>query len=248
MRRFLLALAFLPFTCFAQSAVVGNQGIVGNGVLYGGGGAAPATYVSSTACNMASTVASCTNGSLSISSGNIIVVGLTATGAPGNTITASDSNSDSPSCNTAVEENTDAFSVRICIMKAGASVTSVTCTQGTPTGNTAGCVVAWYTPGSLTGAIDQSTGQDQPNTTNWSSGNTATLSGSNDLVVDYWAMGSNSVTSTYSDGSTQRINNSAGAASNALSDRNVSGTTAVAASGTWTPAPNYGACMVMAIK
>jgi hypothetical protein len=202
-----------------------------------------ATYVSSGQCEMNAT-ATCTVSSLSIPSGDIIAAGCYSSGGV-QTLTISDSNSDTPSYGSMVQESTDGFWGRVGMMKAGAIITTLTGHQSS-TGQTSNCLFAWYSPGTLTGALDKTTGQDQPNTTNWTSGNTTTLSGSADLIVDFWTLGGTGHSSTYSDGSTQRITCSA-ATSCGLSDRTAWGTPGQAASGTW-DANNYGLAMVLAIE
>jgi hypothetical protein len=200
-----------------------------------------AAYVGSAQCQ-AVAVASCTMSSLSIPSGDIIVV---ASESNSGTLTISDSHSDSPSYGTAVHEAADGFYARLGIMKAGATVTTITCTQS-PTSNTDSCVAAWYSPGSLGGTVDQTAGQDEQNLSLWTSGNTAALAGASELVIGYWVLPFTGGTSTYSDGSTARINCSL-TVSCALTDRTAWGTAATAASGTWN-GTDYGLALVMAIQ
>ena len=126
---------------------------------------------------------------------------------------------------------------RICVFLAGATVTSVTCASTASNNQT--CMAAWYTPGTLAGTLDQSTGQDQPNATNWSSAATTTLAGSSDLVVGGYNCGGNtSVTSTPTDGSTSRLSSSTDTAMN-LQDRTAWGTVGPAVTGTFSPLGSY---------
>src|SRR5277367_6763365 len=124
---FAICLATLP------QGIAGKSGI-GGGFSAGGG----ATFVpgSPTQCQ-AVAVASCTNSGLSFASGDIIVVAISATA--GTSWTVADSNSDTPSCATAVEEVTNLNWVQLCTMKAGALVTTVSCTQ-TVTTQTINCL------------------------------------------------------------------------------------------------------------
>lgn len=210
------------------------------------GGAINAAFINSGQCVAAIGTTNCSVSSLSIPSGSLIVVGVSGYDTP---FSVSDSNTDSPSCTATIGEVTNGNDVKLCLMKAGATVTSVTCTQSN-TFDPLNCTVAWYSPGSLTGVIDQSTGQDQPNITTWTSGNTATLTGSNDLVIGMWGGGNTAWTSTYSDGGTQRLACTVVTAGTScgLEDRNVSGTSPVASSGSCSLTGCYFAAAVMAIK
>lgn len=206
----------------------------------------PATFISSGHCEALSGSTSCNIPSLSIPLGSLIFVATSAYDTP---FSVADSNSDSPSCASTVTETTNGNAVLLCFMKAGATVTSLTCNQTSPT-NPMNCVASWYSPGSLTGVVDQSTGQDQPNTVNWTSGNTATLTGSSDLVIGIWNNGNTAATSTYSDGGTERITCAviASGTSCGLTDRNVTGTTPVASSGSCSFTGCYFAAVVMTVK
>jgi hypothetical protein len=252
--RSLLKLSFVILVATVSLHAQGIGGSAGIGGKAGIGGGvsttAPATFINSGSCAGSVGAASCTvTPGTAIPSGSIIFV-LNAAPSTGQVSSVSDSNSDSSTCGTQTQETTDGFTLRLCRMTAGASVTTVTCTISNFASSATACAVAWYSPGSLTGVTDQTTAQDQPNTTTWTSGNTSTLSGSNDLVVGAYVVSGTSTTSTYSDGSTQRISfncSAANAGSCAIADRNVTGTTAVAATGTWSGA-SYGVAGVMAIK
>lgn len=241
-----LIFSLLLFLCGGSLSAQIVQQVVATSTS--GGAATPASYINSGSCAGVAGGASCTiTPGTAIPSGSVII-GLLAASSTGRVSSISDSNSDSSTCGTQTAETTDGFTLRFCRMTAGASVTTVTCTITNPSGGGTDCGIAWYSPGSLAGTQDQTTAQDQPNTHTWTSGNTATLTGSNDLVVGGWI--SNASTSTYSDGGTQRISFScsiANATTCAIEDRNVTGTTAVAASGTWN-STNYGVAGVMAIK
>lgn len=190
-------------------------------------GSTNASFINANQCATPST-ANCTISSLSIPSGSIIMV-LTVDMISANAVLPTDSNSDTAVCDAQINDG-NGVQTRFCIIKAGAIVTAVTCNQtvGTPAMD---CVASWYSPGSLTAAQDQSALQAQGTVTAWSSTTTAGLSGSNDLVAGAEANGNVSLTTTLADGGTSRIT-CATQYSCVLEDRNVSGTTGVAASGT----------------
>jgi hypothetical protein len=215
------------------------------GVPVTSGISSPATYINSAqVAPTAGTSLSITG--LSIPTGSLIIVGLTnAGGGAGDTLTASDSNSDTPSYTAQyTETGGNNNNVRLALFTAGTTITSVTCHEvsGTQT-----CSAAWYSPGSLTGTIDKSTGQDQPATTSWTTGTTSTLSGSNDLVAVLWGDDNTSITSTYTRG-TQRQAQSVAFPSWGYADFNTTGTAGVAGSGTVTPGGTYLVAVVMAVK
>ena len=207
-----------------------------------------AAYVGSGQCSSAAGTATCTISSLSIPSGDIIVVGMDAGGSGGiNTLTVADSNTDTPSYTTAVKETTNGWYSRMAMFKAGATITSITCTKSLPTSNAGNCLYAYYSPGTLTGVLDQSTGQDQPNTTKWSSGSTSALAGASELLVGGWFIFTSSgITNTPTDGSTQRITCSSNG-NCGMQDSAAWTTSAGSATGTWSGS-NYGTAIVMAIK
>ncbi len=242
-------LAVLLFTLSANAQGIGGKAGIGGNAGIGGGAVVTtsATFISSANCTMIA-VASCTMSGLSLASGTLITVGnAVISGGAGNTVAVSDSNGDSPSCTTAYEETTDALYLQGCILKAGATITSITCTQSGST-NDSGCVAAWYSPGSLAGTIDKSIGSDNANVSVWTTTATATLTSSNELVVVFWLNGGAGNTSTYSDGGTQRTIQSISTFDTmALEDRNVSATTAVTGSGTWS-ITTYGVAVIMTIK
>lgn len=188
-----------------------------------------AAYISSGQCEAPSGTTSCTVGSLSIPSGSIIVVGGAISIGAG-VLTVSDSNSDTPTYTTVYFDPSSFFSTWPAVMKAGSTVTSVTCSRTMQTGSTMNCIVAWYSPGTLSAALDKAAGLPQQGVQIWNSGNTAILSTPSDLLIDFWISPSN-VTSTYSDGSTQRITCSSGLHCG-FSDRTGWGTPGQAASGT----------------
>jgi hypothetical protein len=196
----------------------------------GGGSATPATYVNSAQCTAGPTALSCTISSLSIPAGDIIVCGV---GASDSGPTCADSNSDTPQCTSVVEETTDAQYGIICVLKAGATITTITGSQ--TFADSINTQAAWYSPGSLAGTLDKSAGaqQENPGGAIWNTGNTATLTSANELQADFWYTenGGGGFTSTYSDGTTQRIHTCAQGCS-AISDKGLSSTTAVAGSGT----------------
>jgi hypothetical protein len=169
------------------------------------------------------------------------------TGGSGtDTFTISDSNSDTFHCSSAVEEVTDGYFSQMCMTVAGATITSITCAQSGATKN-AVCIADWYTPGTLAGTLDKSTGADNQNVTNWSSGNTAALAGNSELVVEFWAMPFyGAYTSTSTSGATQR-NITTATLLAAMGDRTAWSSTATAASGVWS-VQTYGVGMVMVIK
>jgi hypothetical protein len=204
-----------------------------------------AGYVSSGSNQSASGTSTAING-LSIPSGDIIVAQV-GTASGGGTLTITDSNSDTPQCGTTVTESgSNQGKQRICVLLAGATITTVTCHLTSSNANT--CGLLYYTPGTLAGTLDQSTGQDQPNATNWTSGTTSTLAGSSDLIVGGFNCGGNTaVTSTPTDGSTQRINGNTDTAW-ALQDRTAWGTTGSAVTGTFSPTGSYCTAAVVAIK
>jgi hypothetical protein len=215
------------------SAITTNQYIAPN-----------AGFVATAKCTAAAT-ANCSNTGLSIASGDIIVVGIEG-GSGSETFTISDSNSDTPTCSSVVEEVTDGYYNQMCMMKAGATVTSITCAQSNAA-KTAVCIAAWYTPGTLAGTVDKSTGADNQNVTNWSSGNTAALAGNSELVVEFWAAPFyGAYTSTSTSGATQR-NITTATLLAAMGDRTAWSSSATAATGVWSTAL-YGVGMVMVIK
>ena len=215
---------------------------MGMEIPHGGGGGTPA-YISSDGCDLLGITNTCTVVSVSIPSGSIIVCGESMAGGNA-TGTCSDSNTDSPTCSATYTQTDNGNTIKGCVMVAGALVTTVTCT--TEFTNTGDCLVSWYSPGSLSGTLDKEAGQNQPNTDVWTSGSTATLSSADELVVDLWSTLSTSITNTPSDGSTQRFAASTNTSA-AISDRVVSATTAVAATGTWSTT-TYGVGMVMTIQ
>jgi hypothetical protein len=95
----------------------------------------------------------------------VIVAFNSASG--GTILTIVDSNSDSPSCGSQVKEAVDSFVGLMCVMKAGTTITSVTC--GVNSSQSINCLVAWYTPGPLTGVEDVSKEADNQNVTSWTS-------------------------------------------------------------------------------
>jgi hypothetical protein len=201
-----------------------------------------ATYVSSGQAESATTTAAITG--LSIPSGDLIICwnANSANGITGCT----DSNSDTPHCASIVTATTNGNTAQGCLMVAGTTVTSVTCAQTFT--HTMNCLAAWYTPGTLTGALDQATGQDNPSVEAWSSGNTSALSGSADLVVGFTSssFAHSSYTNTPSDGGTQRLTCSSGS-NCSFEDRTAWGTIATFASGAWSVSADWlGA--VIAIK
>ncbi len=210
------------------------------------GGGSNATFVNSAQC-VANATASCTASSLSIPSGDLIVAG--ESDDAGGATTFSDSNCDSFSCATRITEATNSNSAQLCVTKAGATVTSVTCTQTFSTGHT-NCMVLWYTPGSLSGIKDQEASSDQQNIQNWSTGSTPTLTGSNDLVAVIWADLNLGRTTTHTDSTTERLP-CTGTGTNtscAISDKNVSGTAPVAGSGANSAGAAFQAVEVLAVK
>lgn len=181
---------------------------------------------------------------LSIPSGSIIMAG-TITTFSGDIVAPVDSNSDTPGCDTAVQDG-NAIGSELCVFKAGATITSVTCKRAN-TAQPINCLVTWYSPGSLTAAQDQAASSgSMAGVAPWTSGATAALSGSTDLAVDLWATATVPTTSTYSDSSTERIVCVTQYAC-ALADRNVTGTTAVTGTGTWS-GTRTGAAHIMAVK
>jgi hypothetical protein len=131
---------------------------------------------------------------------------------------------------------------------AGATVTTITCSKSLATGNAGNCLYAYYSPGTLSAVVDVTTGQDQPNTTNWTSGSTASLAGAAELIVGAWFdFTNNSVTNTTTDGSTQRVTCSGVDGSCGLQDSTAWSTGAASVTGTWN-GNNYGTAIVMAIK
>src|SRR5580698_8529116 len=210
MKRFRIALWTVPLFgslalgqgVVASPKVVKSAKIVASPGAGSGGGA---TYVGSAQCVPAAAT-SCALTGLSIPSGDLIVCAMmNAGGGSGDTLTCSDSNTDTPSYTAQYNEtagnNND---VRLGLFTAGATISSVTCHQ---VSGTMACGVAWYSPGTLAGTIDQSTGQDNPSTTAWTTGATSTLSGSTDLVAVLWGIDNTGFTSTYTTG-TQRQNQS----------------------------------------
>jgi hypothetical protein len=179
---------------------------------------------------------------LSIPSGDIIVCG-NGNSSNGNT-GCTDSHSDTFSCSSVIADAGNGY-VELCGALAGASVTSVTCSQ-TFSSHTINCSVAWYSKGTLAGTVDQTAGADNASGATWNTGNTATLAGSSDLVVGFW-QSCCSVTSTPTDGSTQRSSSACtGTYQCALQDRTGWGTNGTFASGNWGSAS--GATAVIAIK
>jgi hypothetical protein len=208
-----------------------------------------AGYVGSGQCVSASGTATCSNTGLSIPSGDIIIVAMDGGGSGGtNTLTVADSNTDTPTYTTAVKETTNGWYSRMAMFKAGATITSITCTKSLATGNAGNCLYSYYSPGTLSGVVDVTTGQDQPNTTNWTSGSTASLAGAAELIVGAWFdFTNNSVTNTTTDGSTQRVTCSGADGSCGLQDSTAWSTSAASVTGTWN-GNNYGTAIVMAIK
>jgi hypothetical protein len=201
-----------------------------------------ATYVGSAGTN--GTATAVTISGLSIPSGDIIVVGNGSSNT-GVLNGVADSNSDTSTCGSIVNDTVNNYSAEACEMKAAATVTTITCKQ-TSGGSTINCLVAWYSPGTLSGTVDATAGADNQRTGPWSSGNTASLQGSSDLVVDFWFTCC-STTSTYSDGSTQRVV-ATGTYNSGLSDRTGWGSSPAYASGKWSGLTDSGSVVVIAIK
>jgi hypothetical protein len=175
-----------------------------------------------------------------IPSGDIIVCG-NGNSSNGNTA-CTDSHSDTYTCSSLATDSGNG-DVEICGAKAGATVTTVSCNQ-TFSGHTINCLVSWYSPGTLAGTVDQTAGNDNASGATWTTTATSTLGGSADLVVGVW-QSCCSVTSTPTDGSTQRIL-CTGTYQCALQDRTAWGTPGTAATGNWVSAS--GAAAVITFK
>lgn len=242
MKRLITFLLF-ALSLSAQTKQLGPVKTAGPSKRTFGSGGTPPAFVSTAKCNNAAS-GTCTSSGLSIPSGDIIFVEIAQRGNA--TASVSDSHSDASTCGgvLAYEVSND-NSVQGCTMVAGATVTTVTCVAGAV--DAVECLMAWYTPGSVAGTVDKSTGQDQPNVTTWTSGATATLTSSNELVVDIWGILNPGITSTYSDGATSRNTCAGGVYSCALADRNVSTTAAVTASGTFSGA-TFAAAGIVTVK
>lgn len=246
--RKLVAMLLLCCAPVCAQGIGGKAGIGGSAGI-GGGSTTGAAFVNSTSCTSTNTT-TCTISGLSIPSGDLIVTGVGGTFTSASPPTIADSNSDTQSCGSVIQQTTNNNAVYLCVAVAGTTVTTVSCTIANSNLGTI-CIAAWYTPGSLLGVADQGAGANEAGVLNWNTGTTGTLSGSRDLVVGFWGTASaSSITSTYSDGGTQRISTliAVNFTVCTLEDRNVSGTSGVAASGTFNLSGVYAAVAVLAIK
>lgn len=240
-RLFFLLLIACPL--WAQTTIAPKTTVAPKTTSVAAAAVSGATFLGTAECLGTGTV-SCTASGLSIPSGSIIAFSLHSQGGI-TTASGSDSNSDTFTCTGVFTQATNGNGIAGCAGKSGATVTTVTCTKIVT--NDQACEILWYSPGTLSGILDQSAGHSENPATTWNTGATGTLATSNQLVVESWDDLNTGRTASSGDGSTQRTTCSA-KVSCAVYDRNVVSNAAVTGNGTPTIGNSFQVDFVMTIK